>query len=126
MMDALMDQVNKTVDYAVEERTRLYGPHYESALEGYGDVTRQMIGVMASQKELKKDVTDLVGYVNSLDAQELIKALDMLDSKARLLAYEALRMCEIIVRYKTTIKNRSGGNLLDILDDLDEEDNEND
>lgn len=31
MYDTLMEQVVKTVDYAVEERAKLFGPYYASS-----------------------------------------------------------------------------------------------
>lgn len=116
MSDKLMEQIIKTVDYAVEERAMLFGPHYASSLEGYGDVHRQMVGVMDSMKDLKSQVGDLVGYVNNTDANELNKALTKLEDKSRMLAYEALRMCETVARYMRTIKDKSGGDLLDLLE----------
>lgn len=73
MIDNLMEQVNKTVDAAVEERAQLFGPYYASRLEGYGDVHRQMVGVSAAMKQLKKDIDDLVAYVNTQDVQEAMR-----------------------------------------------------
>lgn len=124
MIDNLMEQVNKTVDAAVEERAQLFGPYYASGLEGYGDVHRQMVGVSAAMKQLKKDIDDLVAYANTQDVQEVMRALDSLEVKAKVLSYEALRMCETVMRYKRTVKNASGGDLLDLLNDVDPEEDE--
>lgn len=41
-----------------------------------------------------------------------------------MLSYEALRMCETVMRYKRTVKNASGGDLLDLLNDVDPEEDE--
>lgn len=120
MLDTMMEQINKTVEQAAKERALLYGPCYASGLEGYGDVHRQMVGVNAAMKELKRHVDDFVRYVNNQDPQEAIKALDSMEVKAKALSYEALRMCETVVRYKVTLKTHSGGDLLDILNGIEE------
>lgn len=124
MLDTMMEQINKTVEHAVNERALLYGPCYASGLEGYGDVHRQMVGVNAAMKELKRQVDDFVRYVNNQDPQEEIKALDSMEVKAKVLSYEALRMCETVVRYKVTQKAHSGGDLLDILNGIEEPEDE--
>lgn len=121
MLDTMMEQINKTVEQAVKERAQLYGPCYASGLEGYGDVHRQMVGVNAAIKELKRQVDDFVRYVNNQDPQEAIKALDSMEVKAKVLSYEALRMCETVVRYKVTLKTHSGGDLLDMLEEPEDE-----
>lgn len=115
MTDNLMEQLQKTIDCAVEERAAQFGPHYLSSLEGYGDVHRQMVGVLASTKEVKNAVADLVGYINLTDPQELLKALDKMDARCKLLAYEGLRMCETVERYKRTVKHCTGGYLMDMI-----------
>lgn len=124
MRDTMMEQINKTVEHAVNERALLYGPCYASGLEGYGDVHRQMVGVNAAMKELKRHVQDFVQYVNNQDPQEALKALDSMEVKAKVLSYEALRMCETVVRYKVTLKTHSGGDLLDIPNGTEEPEDE--
>lgn len=125
MQDTLMEQLNKTIECAVEERARQYGPHYRSSLEGYGDIHRQLVGMMASMKETKSACGDLVCYINLTDSQELLKALDKLDARCKLLTYECLRMCETVESYKRTIKHCCGGDLMDILDGFGTMDKEN-
>ena len=125
MQDTLMEQLQKTVEFAVEERAKQYGPHYLSSLEGYGDIHRQLVGMMASMKETKSACGDLVGYINLTDPQELLKALGKLDGRCKLLTYECLRMCETVERYKRTIKHCCGGDLMDILDGFGPMDDEN-
>jgi len=124
MTDNLMEQLQKTIDSAVEERAAQFGPHYLSSLEGYGDVHRQLVGM----KEVKSAVADLVGYINLTDPQELLKALDKMDARCKLMTYECLRMCETVERYKRTVKDCCGGDLMDMIngfEDLnDEEENE--
>lgn len=126
MQDTLMEQLTKTIEFAVEERANLFGPHFASSLEGYGDVHRQMVGVIASMKDVKSAVGDLVGYINQTDPQELQKALDKLDARCKLLTYEGLRMCETVERYKRTIKHCCGGDLMDLLNGFGEMDEKHD
>lgn len=120
MQDTLMEQLSKTIAFAVEERAQQFGPHYASSLEGFGDIHRQLVGVMASVKEVKSAAGDLVGYINQTDPQELQKALDKLDARCKLLTYEGLRMCETVERYKRTIKDCCGGDLMDMLNDFED------
>ena len=61
MVDTLMEQIIKTIDYAVEERATYFGPHYASSLEGYGDVCRQNVGVQAAVKTVKQAVVNWCG-----------------------------------------------------------------
>lgn len=128
MTDNLMEQLQKTIDCAVEERAAQFGPHYLSSLEGYGDVHRQLVGMLAGMKEVKSAVADLVGYINLTDPQELLKALDKMDARCKLMTYECLRMCETVERYKRTVKDNCGGDLIDMINGFeglnDEEENE--
>ena len=108
MVDTLMEQIIKTIDYAVEERATYFGPHYASSLEGYGDVCRQNVGVQAAVKAVKQAVGELVRIINLSDPQELYKELGSLDERCKLLAYESLKMCETVQRYGKTIREKMG------------------
>lgn len=115
MTDTLMEQIIKTIDYAVEERAMYFGPHYASSLEGYGDVCRQNVGVQAAVKTVKQAVGELARFINLSDPQELYKELGSLDARCKLLAYESLKMCETVQRYKKTIREKMGGDLTDLI-----------
>jgi len=116
MYDTLMEQVVKTVDYAVEERAKMFGPYFASSPEGYGDVCRQNVGMLEAVKAVKKAVSDLVGYINLANPQELYTELGKLTARCQNLAYESLRMCETVRRYERTIKEKIGGDLTDLID----------
>lgn len=120
MYDTLMEQVVKTVDYAVEERTKLFGPYYASSLEGYGDVCRQNVGMLEAVKDVKRAVSDLVRYINTANPQELFDELGKLAGRCHNLAYESLKMCETVRRYERTIKEKSGGDLMDLIEKFNE------
>lgn len=129
MYDTLMEQIVQTVNGAVEERAQRFGPYYASSLEGYGDVCRQNVGMLEAVKEVKKAVSDLVGYINLANPQELYTELAKLQGRCHNLAYEAMRMCETVKRYERTIKDKVGGDLTDLIDQfnrLDEPEEEND
>jgi squalene cyclase len=117
MMDRLTEALIQERDVAVEARTMQYGPQYASALEGYGDLTRELLNLQSSTKALKKELADIVDWVSAQDLQELHKALVLMEGKAHQAAYDALRMCASVRVFQETVRARSGGDLLDILMD---------
>lgn len=116
MMDRLTEALIQARDAAVEARSIQYGPQYASALEGYGDLTRELLNLQSSTKALKKELGDIVGWVSAQDLQELHKALVLMEGKAHQAAYDALRMCAAIKVFQETVRARSGGDLLDLMD----------
>ena len=122
MLDRLTEALIGACNTAVEEQTFHFGPHYASALEGYGDMARELLALQENVKALKKSVSDVVDYVGSQDTQELYKALVLTEGKANLLAYEAVKMCACIKRFQTTLRDHSGGDLLDLLNGEEDED----
>lgn len=107
-------------DAAVEERSVMFGPTYTSALEGYGDMSRELLNIQDGVKALKKGVAEVVAYVGAQDVQELHKSLILMEGKASSVAYEALRMMAVIKRFQETVRIQSGGDLLDLLEDEDD------
>lgn len=116
-MDRLTEMLIKARDAAVEERAVRYGPHYASALEGYGDLSRELLNMQNSVKALKKCLADIVDYVGAQDLQELHKTLILMEGKANTAAYDALRMCAAVRTLEETLRFQSGGDLLDMLND---------
>jgi len=116
MMDHLTEALIQARDAAVEARAMQYGPQYASALEGYGDLTRELLNLQSSTKALKKELADIVDWVSAQDLQELHKALVLMEGKAHQVAYDALRMCAAVKVFQETVRARSGGDLLDLLD----------
>ena len=116
MMDRLTEALIQARDAAVEARSIQYGPQYASALEGYGDLTRELLNLQSSTKALKRELGDIVGWVSAQELQELHKALVLMEGKAHQAAYDALRMCAAIRVFQETVRARSGGDLLDLLD----------
>ena len=121
-MDRLTEALLQARNAAVEERAEQYGPHYASALEGYGDLTRELLNMQSSTKALKKDLADIVGWVSAQELQELHKALVLMEGKAHQAAYDALRMCAAVRTLQETVRMRSGGDLLDFLNDPEDDD----
>lgn len=116
MLSKLTEALIAARDAAVEERAAQYGDHYASALEGYGDLTRELLNMQSSTKALKKDLSEVVGWVGAQDLQELHKALVLMEGKAHQAAYDALRMCAAVRTLQETIRIKTGGDLLDYLD----------
>ena len=123
-MDRLTEALIQARDAAVEARTLKYGPQYASELEGYGDLTRELLNLQNSTKALKKEAADIVDWVSAQDFLVLHKALVLMEGKAHQAAYDALRMCAAVRVFQETVRARSGGDLLDILNDVDPEKNE--
>lgn len=119
-MDKLSEALIGARDAAVEQRTLMYGPHYASALEGYGDLSRELINIQNAVKALKKSLADIVDYVGAQDMQQLHNALVLMEGKAHGAAYDALRMCAAVRTLEETVRIQSGGDLLDLLGDDDE------
>lgn len=119
MMDRLTEALIGARDAAVEQRTLMYGPHYASALEGYGDLSRELINLQNSVKALKKSLADIVGQVGAQDLQALHNDLVLMEGKAHSAAYDALRMCAAVRTMEETVRMQSGGDLLDLLEDGD-------
>lgn len=76
---------------------------------------RQNVGVQAAVKTVKQAVGELARFINLSDPQELYKELGSLDARCKLLAYESLKMCETVQRYKKTIREKMGGDLTDLI-----------
>lgn len=119
MMDRLTEALIGARDAAVEARTVMYGPHYASALEGYGDLSRELINLQNSVKALKKNLADIVGRVGAQDLQALHNDLVLMEGKAHSAAYDALRLCAAVRVMEETVRVQSGGDLLDLLEDDD-------
>lgn len=123
MLDRLSEAVIRARDTAVEERARMYGPHYASALEGYGDMTRELLNLLDGVKAVKKCLAEIVVYIGEQDPQELHKALILMEGKANIVAYDAARMCGAVKVMEETIRAQTGGDLLDrLMDDMEDED----
>lgn len=119
MMDRLTEALISARDAAVEARTVMFGPHYASALEGYGDLSRELINMQKSVKALKKNLADIVGRVGAQDLQALHKDIILMDGKANSAAYDALRLCAAVRVMEETVRMQSGSDLLDLLEDDD-------
>ena len=74
-----------------------------------------MVSLNASAKNLRKEAEDLVTTVNVPDPQDATRVLNGLYSKAIQLAYESMCMCESINRYRITVQQYVGGDLIDML-----------
>lgn len=116
-MDRLTEALIGARDAAVEQRTMMYGPYYASALEGYGDLSRELINLQNAIKALKKSLADIVDQVGAQDLQQLHNALVLMEGKAHTAAYDALRMCAAVRTLEETVRVQSGGDLLDLLED---------
>lgn len=126
-MSKMVEALLAARDAAVEARAREYGPMYSSALEGYGDLTRELLYLQESVKVLKKEMAVMVEWVNAQDTQGLAKTLVMMDGKAQRAAFDAVRICAAVQAMQETIRSRTGGDLLDLMqgsDDEEEEDHE--
>ena len=120
MMDRITEALTAARDAAVEERAIMYGSQYASALEGYGDLSRELINMQNSVKALKKCMADIVRLVGAQELQQLHNELVLMEGKANAAAYDALRMCAAVRILEETIRERSGGDLLDQLEGGDE------
>lgn len=119
-MDRLTEAIIAARDRAVEERAIVYGPQYASALEGYGDLSRELINLQNSVKALKKHVADVVKLVGAQDPQQLHSELVLMEGKANAAAYDALRMCAAVRTMEETVRTQTGGDLLDLMEGEDE------
>lgn len=121
-MDRLSEAIHQATETAVQQSTAVSGPHYASALEGYGDLARELVAITDDVKSLKKAIAMALGCVNAQDAQALGNILVDLEGRAYGVAYDALRMCAAAKRFGQTVRGLSGGDLLDMLDDMDGDD----
>lgn len=119
MLDKLTEALIGARDAAVEQRAIMYGPNYASALEGYGDLSRELINLQNGVKALKKCLADIVDWVSAQDMQQLHQELVLMEGKAHSVAYDALRMCAAVRTLEETVRAQSGGDLLDLLEDGD-------
>lgn len=62
-MDRLTEALIAARDTAVEARAIQFGPRYASALEGYGDLSQELLNLQNSTKALKKNQAEGVWYV---------------------------------------------------------------
>lgn len=117
MMSRLDEAVFNVRETAVEERAKEHGPCYMSALEGYGDLIRKLEKTRASTKEFGKVLerfSDLIDY----DAPQVPhEVLANLETKAASAVYDALRMYAGVRTMMETIREKTGGDLLDMLED---------
>lgn len=121
-MDRLSEAIYAAQNAAVEQHAANCGPFYASALEGYGDLTREYINLQNSVKTIKKCLADVVEYVSAQDPQELHKALILMEGKVNIAAYDAVRMCGAVKVMEETIRHQTGGDLLDALMEDDDAD----
>lgn len=121
-MDRLTEVLIAARDAAVEERAAMYGPNYASALEGYGDLSRELLNMQNDVKALKKAIADVVGWVSAQDLTQLHNELVLMEGKASAAAYDAIRMCAAVRTLMETVRRQTGGDLLDMLREDPEED----
>lgn len=120
MLDRLTEALIAARDTAVEARAIQFGPRYASALEGYGDLSRELLNLQNSTKALKKNLADVVEWVGAQDMGQLRNNLVLMEGKAHQAAYDALRLCAAVRVMEETVREQSGGDLLDLLEDDEE------
>lgn len=111
---------NRVVEAARMDMGRENGTYYKSALEGYGDVSRMLLALQDDVKGVRKAVADLVDWVGGADAEQLIRSLGNAREKAMLLAYQSVGMVAMLRRFEETVRDATGGDLIDMLEDEDE------
>lgn len=116
-MDRLSNAVYQAINAALEEREEQSGLHYRSALEGYGDLAKELQTIQAGTKDVKKAVADVVDFVDMQEPDELARRLLTVEAKTSALAYGVIRMCAAARRFSATVRKDTGGDLLDLLEE---------
>ena len=120
-MDKLQNAVFQAVNAAVEEREEQSGRYYRSALEGYGDLAKELLTLQAGTKDVKKAVADVVDWVSAQEPDELARRLLTVEAKTNAMVYGAIRMCAAARRFGMTVRRDTGGDLPDLLEGEGEE-----
>lgn len=112
-----MAKTTELILEAVEEARSELG-EYVNTLEGYGDMCRQLLGIQAEAKELKRQCGSVVERLN--DGQELANLLSTLDIQALRLTHAALGMCAKLRQFR--VAALPYGDLLTMVEDEDDAD----
>lgn len=116
MMSRLDEALFNAREAAVEERAKENGPSYMSELEGYGDLVRKLERTRAITKAFGKELERFSGVMDMDDPKMLHDVLTSMEQKAASAAYDALRMYAGVRTMMETVRERTGGNLLDYID----------
>lgn len=114
-----MTDATSLINQAVEETSAVLG-QYANALEGYGDMCRQLIGIQEEAKELKKQCGEVVYHLD--DGQELANRLRTVEIQALRLAHVAVGMCAKLRRFASAALPY--GDLLTMMEADDDDDSE--
>lgn len=112
-----MTRPTELVRQAVEE-TQEQMQKYVNQLEGYGDMCRQLLGVLEEAKELKKQCQGVVDYIDG-NEQGLVGKLNSAEIQAMRLTLTAMGMCAKLRCMRGIVLPE--GSLLDMVVDDDDD-----
>lgn len=117
MMDKVTEALIAARDAAVEDWAREHGPSYMSMLEGYGDLVRKLEKTRASTKAFGKELERFSDFMDRDDPKLLHDVMVSMEGRAASAVYDALRMYAGVRTMMETIRERTGGDLLDMMED---------
>ena len=119
-----VQQIMDLIQVEAQKRSLLEGPKYASPIEGYGDLTAALTDVEEALKKYKREGKLLLGMIREADPQGLYEKLTNCRVEALRLTDRAVRMAAAVERNLITIQHMMGGDLLDQLEMLREEEDD--
>lgn len=113
----LMDDVQNAIRTEGQRRTLLEGGRYASPIEGYGDLTCALAEVEAFVKEIRKEHKMVPVLIRMAEQEELETRMSKIYLLTTQLSAYAVKLAATAERNSRSLKQMSGGNLFDMLEE---------
>lgn len=118
-MDRLSEALVAARDIAVEELEKEHGP-YCSTLEGYGDIVRKLEKARTSVKACGRELEKFSVYMDTAEQKDMSELLAGLGFSAATAMFDVTRLYAGIRALMNQVKEQHGGDLLDILNGIED------